>query len=143
MRSSPGVTKFLDCSKRHVSDPAPSCLQQEGAQLNVVFMDNDIFVFKSIARIFENEDFDYGCTISDSKAMPVRTISVLYLQMCASIWHVARRFCTSPTHCYAIIMPSMSLQACNVDASRPTAAFGLVISTGFCSVCRSTLACSL
>jgi len=40
--------------------------------VNVVFMDNDIFVFKSLARIFENEDFDYGCTISDSKAMPVR-----------------------------------------------------------------------
>lgn len=55
-------------------------LVQEGAQLNVVFMDNDIFVFKSIARIFENEDFDYGCTISDSKAMPV--------------WRPARR-CTS------------------------------------------------
>ena len=40
--------------------------------MNVVFMDNDIFVFKSLTRIFENEDFDYGCTISDSKAMPVR-----------------------------------------------------------------------
>jgi len=40
--------------------------------VNVVFMDNDIFLFKSLARIFENEDFDYGCTISDSKAMPVR-----------------------------------------------------------------------
>ena len=37
----------------------------------MVFMDNDIFVFKSLARIFEHEDFDYGCTISDSKAMPV------------------------------------------------------------------------
>ena len=48
---------------------------QEGAHLNVVFMDNDIFVFKSLARIFENEDFHYGCTISDSKAMPVRATS--------------------------------------------------------------------
>ena len=38
----------------------------------MVFMDNDIFIFKSIARIFENQDFDYGCTISDSKAMPAR-----------------------------------------------------------------------
>ena len=40
----------------------------------MVFMDNDILVFKSIARIFENEDFDYGCTISDSPVMPVRTV---------------------------------------------------------------------
>lgn len=47
-------------------------LMQEGAQLNVVFMDNDILVFKSLARIFETEDFDYGCTISDSPVMPVR-----------------------------------------------------------------------
>jgi alpha-N-acetylglucosamine transferase len=45
---------------------------QEGAHLNVVFMDNDILVFKSLARIFDAEDFDYGCTISDSPEMPVR-----------------------------------------------------------------------
>ena len=37
----------------------------------MVFMDNDILVFKSLARIFETEDFDYGCTISDSPIMPV------------------------------------------------------------------------
>ena len=45
--------------------------EQESAQLNVVFMDNDILVFKSLARIFETEEFDYGCTISDSPIMPV------------------------------------------------------------------------
>ena len=44
---------------------------QDGAQLNVVFMDNDILVFRSLTRIFENEKFDYGCTISDSPVMPV------------------------------------------------------------------------
>ena len=37
-----------------------------------MFMDNDILVFKSLARIFEDEDFHYGCTISDSPIMPVR-----------------------------------------------------------------------
>ena len=49
--------------------------EQEGAQLNVVFMDNDILVFNSLARIFETEDFDYGCTISDSPIMPVRRLT--------------------------------------------------------------------
>ena len=68
---------FLAFSWQHLV-PVPSGIElsaltvQEGAHLNVVFMDNDIFVFKSLARIFENEDFDYGCTISDSKPMPVR-----------------------------------------------------------------------
>ena len=47
---------------------------QEGAHLNVVFMDNDILVFKPLARIFDAEDFDYGCTISDSPEMPVRML---------------------------------------------------------------------
>ena len=64
-----------DLLRRHVccrSTYRVALVVQEGAHLNVVFMDNDIFVFKSIARIFKNEDFDYGCTISDSKAMPAR-----------------------------------------------------------------------
>ncbi len=69
--------------------------------MNVVFMDNDIFVFKSLARIFENEDFDYGCTISDSKAMPVAS-------RCSVLWFPSlphsltnRRLCRSfllPVH---------------------------------------------
>ena len=73
--------------------------------MNVVFMDNDIFVFKSLARIFENEDFDYGCTISDSKAMPARLRSppcprcVHYtdcLACCAAVCRCAALHVTTP-----------------------------------------------
>ena len=41
----------------------------------MVFMDNDILVPKSVARIFDAEDFDYGCTISDSPEMPVHLLT--------------------------------------------------------------------
>jgi len=64
----------------------------------VVFMDNDILVFKSLARIFETEDFDYGCTISDSPIMPARRLT------CASVrlacWHPVchRKACWADPH---------------------------------------------
>ncbi len=71
------------------TDPRLYACEQEGAPRNVVFMDNDILVFKSIARIFETEDFDYGCTISDSPIMPVRCLTPNPCRLSALATHLA------------------------------------------------------